>query len=51
MLMRGAIFCEKCAKRRAKTHFLRKRNRWIEVENGKKLLQELEDEERTLQEK
>lgn len=49
MLMRGAILCKKCAKRRAKMHFLRKGNHWTEIENGKELLQELEDEERLLQ--
>jgi len=45
MMKRGALFCENCSKRRARINYLKKGNKFIEVENGKTELKNLQDEE------
>ncbi|MDF1699242.1 MAG: hypothetical protein P1U56_25530 [Saprospiraceae bacterium] len=48
MMKRGALFCENCRKRRARINYLKKGNKFIEVENGKAELKSLRDEEYNL---
>lgn len=45
MMKRGALFCETCRKRRARINYLKKGNKYLEVENGKTDLKKLQDEE------
>lgn len=48
MMKRGALLCEDCIKRRSRIKFLRKGNKFLEIENGKVDLSELEKEENEL---
>jgi len=48
MMKRGALFCDNCRKRRARINYLKKGNKFIEVENGKIELKNLQEEERNV---
>ena len=48
MLKRGAIFCTTCKERRARINYLRKGNKFLEEENGRAELIDLEKEEQEL---
>jgi len=46
MLRRGAAFCAACAKRRGRINYLKRGQRFLEVEGGREELAQLEAEER-----
>jgi hypothetical protein len=49
MMKRGALFCESCSKRRGRINFLKNGNKFLEEENGKAELIDIEKEEKELQ--
>ena len=46
MLQRGAAFCQRCAKRRARINYLAREERWRQEPDGKAELEQLRMEER-----
>lgn len=48
-LKRGAIYCDECRDRRSRINYLRKGDKWLEVENGKEELNQLQNEESRLE--